>query len=120
MVRVAMGNTRASCITSADTYQVGDRCLCESKAVRSAVRTSSIIDINCFPPGWIKAFLPRSALKVEEEAWNAYPYTKTRYTCPFVEKFYIEIETRYFNDAGHQDNVFELTSSDISNRTVGK
>lgn len=56
---------------------------------------------------------------VEEEAWNAYPYTKTRYTCPFVEKFYLEIETYYFADNGHQENVFQLTGSDLRNRIVG-
>lgn len=69
--------------------------------------------------GWFKALLPKSALTVEEEAWNAYPYTKTRYTCPFVEKFMLEIETRYYADAGTQDNVFNLSGSDMRNRQVG-
>lgn len=57
---------------------------------------------------------------VEEEAWNAYPYTKTRYTCPFVEKFSLEIETYYYADNGHQENVFGLSGSDLRNRIVGK
>lgn len=70
--------------------------------------------------GWIKSILPKTALMVEEEAWNAYPYTKTRYTCPFVEKFYLEIETYYYPDNGHQDNVFRLTGSDLRNRVVGR
>lgn len=70
--------------------------------------------------GWFRAILPKSALRVEEEAWNAYPYTKTRYKCPFVEKLYLEIETRYLNDAGETDNVFNLTSSELKNRVVGK
>lgn len=70
--------------------------------------------------GWIKGILPKSALTVEEEAWNAYPYTKTRYTCPFVEKFSLEIETYYFADNGHQENVFKLTGSDLRNRIIGK
>lgn len=56
---------------------------------------------------------------VEEEAWNAYPYTKTRYTCPFVEKFSLEIETYYYPDNGHQENVFQLSGSDLRNRLVG-
>lgn len=63
--------------------------------------------------------LPKSALTAEEEAWNSYPYTKTRYTCPFVEKFSIEIETYYYPDNGHQDNVFKLSGSDMRNRSVG-
>lgn len=69
--------------------------------------------------GWLKSLLPKSALSVEEEAWNAYPYTKTRYTCPFVEKFMLEIETYYFADNGHQENVFKLSGSELRNRIVG-
>lgn len=64
--------------------------------------------------------LPKSALTVEEEAWNAYPYTRTRYTCPFVEKFSLDIETYYHPDNGYQDNVFQLSGSDLRNRVVGK
>lgn len=64
--------------------------------------------------------LPKSAMTAEEEAWNAYPYTKTRYTCPFVEKFSLEIETYYYPDGGHQENVFKLDGSDLRNRIVGK
>lgn len=70
--------------------------------------------------GWLKGILPKTALMVEEEAWNAYPYTKTRYTCPFVEKFSLEIETYYYGDDGHQENVFGLTGSDLRNRIIGK
>jgi len=70
--------------------------------------------------GWLTAILPRNALIVEEEAWNAYPYTRTRYTCPFVEKFFIDIETRYFDDAGEQQNVFDLSPAELRSRTVGK
>ena len=65
-----------------------------------------------------KSLLPKSALTVSEEAWNAYPYTKTRYTCPFVEKFSLEIETYYYADNGHQENVFNLTGSDLKHRIV--
>lgn len=73
-----------------------------------------------FSQGWLKGILPKTALMVEEEAWNAYPYTKTRYTCPFVEKFSLEIETYYFADNGHQENVFRLSGSDLRNRIIGR
>lgn len=69
--------------------------------------------------GWIKSLLPKSSLNVEEEAWNAYPYTKTRYTSPFVEKFFIEIDTVYCGDYGDQPNVFNLTGNDLRNRIIG-
>lgn len=69
--------------------------------------------------GWFKGLLPKSALSVEEEAWNAYPYTKTRYTCPFVEKFSLEIETYYYPDNGSHDNVFKMSASEVRNVSVG-
>ena len=49
--------------------------------------THKIYHVGSHLPGWFKSLLPKSALTVEEEAWNAYPYTKTRFKCPFVEKW---------------------------------
>ncbi|XP_069686277.1 protein retinal degeneration B isoform X6 [Periplaneta americana] len=80
--------------------------------------THKIYHVGSHLPGWFKSLLPKSALTVEEEAWNAYPYTKTRYTCPFVEKFSLEIETYYYADNGHQENVFGLSGSDLRNRVT--
>ena len=54
-----------------------------------------VYHIGSHLPGWFKSLLPASALTVEERAWNAYPYTKTVFSCPFVEKFNLEIETFY-------------------------
>uniref|UniRef100_A0A3B3CWL9 Phosphatidylinositol transfer protein membrane associated 2 n=1 Tax=Oryzias melastigma TaxID=30732 RepID=A0A3B3CWL9_ORYME len=59
-----------------------------------------------------------AALRVEEESWNAYPYTRTRYTCPFVEKFSIDIETYYKADTGNQPDVFNLSAADKRQRTI--
>ena len=69
--------------------------------------------------GWFRAILPKSALRVEEEAWNAYPYTKTIYRCPFIEKFTLEIETKYQSDGGEQDNIFDLSRAELRTRTIG-
>ncbi|XP_075220766.1 retinal degeneration B [Lycorma delicatula] len=80
--------------------------------------THKIYHVGSHLPGWFKSLLPKSALTTEEEAWNSYPYTKTRYTSPFVEKFLLEIETYYLPDNGYQDNVFKLSGSDLRNRTV--
>ncbi|KPI92744.1 PREDICTED: protein retinal degeneration B [Papilio xuthus] len=80
--------------------------------------TQKVYHVGSHLPGWFKSLLPKSALTVAEEAWNSYPYTKTRYTCPFVEKFSLEIETYYFADNGHQENVFKLSKSDLKNRIV--
>jgi len=81
--------------------------------------THKIYHIGSHLPSWFKSLLPKSALTVEEEAWNAYPYTRTRYTCPFVQRFSLEIETYYCDDVGQQENVFKLTGSDLRNRGVG-
>ncbi|XP_065202321.1 protein retinal degeneration B isoform X2 [Planococcus citri] len=80
--------------------------------------TKKIYYVREYLPGWIKSLLPKSSLNVEEEAWNAYPYTKTRYTSPFIEKFFIEIDTVYRGDYGDQYNVFNLSGNDLRNRVI--
>nr|XP_033776440.1 membrane-associated phosphatidylinositol transfer protein 1 isoform X2 [Geotrypetes seraphini] len=80
--------------------------------------THKIYHVGSHIPSWFRALLPKAALQVEEESWNAYPYTRTRYTCPFVEKFSIEIETYYRPDSGNQNNVFNLTTVEKRQRIV--
>uniref|UniRef100_A0A3P8VYT9 Phosphatidylinositol transfer protein, membrane-associated 2 n=1 Tax=Cynoglossus semilaevis TaxID=244447 RepID=A0A3P8VYT9_CYNSE len=80
--------------------------------------THKVYHIGKHIPSWFCAILPQAALRVEEESWNAYPYTRTRYTCPFVEKFSIDIETYYKPDTGSQGNVFSLSSVEKRQRTV--
>lgn len=43
----------------------------------------------------------------------------SRYTCPFVEKFSIEIETYYRPDAGQQTNIFNLSAVEKRQRILG-
>lgn len=108
--------------------------------------THKIYHVGSHIPSWFRALLPKAALQVEEESWNAYPYTRTRwdlvelkgglqgrlchraqphpcmsprYTCPFVEKFSIEIETYYRPDAGQQTNVFNLSAAEKRQRILG-
>ncbi|KAK2818639.1 hypothetical protein Q5P01_024200 [Channa striata] len=80
--------------------------------------THKVYHIGKHIPSWFCAILPQAALRVEEESWNAYPYTRTRYTCPFVEKFSIDIETYYKPDTGNQGDVFSLSSAEKRQRTV--
>ncbi|XP_053136103.1 membrane-associated phosphatidylinositol transfer protein 2 isoform X6 [Hemicordylus capensis] len=74
--------------------------------------THKVYHIGMHIPSWFRSILPKAALRVEEESWNAYPYTRTRYTCPFVEKFSIDIETYYIADSGEQVNVFNLSPAE--------
>uniref|UniRef100_A0A673A0G4 Phosphatidylinositol transfer protein membrane associated 2 n=1 Tax=Sphaeramia orbicularis TaxID=375764 RepID=A0A673A0G4_9TELE len=69
-------------------------------------------------PSWFRSILPKAALRVEEESWNAYPYTRTRYTCPFVEKFSIDIETYYKPDTGNQADVFNMSGAEKRQRSI--
>uniref|UniRef100_A0A8D0G467 Phosphatidylinositol transfer protein membrane associated 1 n=1 Tax=Sphenodon punctatus TaxID=8508 RepID=A0A8D0G467_SPHPU len=80
--------------------------------------THKIYHVGSHIPSWFRALLPKAALQVEEESWNAYPYTRTRYTCPFVEKFSIEIETYYRPDNGKQSNVFNLSVAERRQRIL--
>ncbi|XP_048677422.1 membrane-associated phosphatidylinositol transfer protein 2 isoform X11 [Caretta caretta] len=74
--------------------------------------THKVYHIGMHIPSWFRSILPKAALRVEEESWNAYPYTRTRYTCPFVEKFSIDIETFYKADPGDHVNVFNLSPAE--------
>ena len=74
--------------------------------------------IGSHMPAWLKFIIPKSALIVEEEAWNAYPYAKTRWKCPLLEKLLLECETYYTPDGGHQENIFDMTDADKRNRIV--
>nr|XP_046206750.1 membrane-associated phosphatidylinositol transfer protein 2-like isoform X2 [Oncorhynchus gorbuscha] len=80
--------------------------------------THKVYHIGMHIPSWFRSILPKAALRVEEESWNAYPYTRTRYTCPFVEKFSIDIETYYKPDTGHQPDVFNMSPAEKRLRTL--
>ncbi|XP_069038018.1 membrane-associated phosphatidylinositol transfer protein 2 isoform X11 [Lepisosteus oculatus] len=80
--------------------------------------THKVYHIGMHIPSWFRSILPKAALRVEEESWNAYPYTRTRYTCPFVEKFSIDIETYYKPDPGDQVDVFNLLSAERRQRVL--
>ncbi|KAK7933068.1 hypothetical protein WMY93_003964 [Mugilogobius chulae] len=80
--------------------------------------THKVYHIGMHIPSWFRSILPKAALRVEEESWNAYPYTRTRYTCPFVEKFSIDIETYYKSDTGNQADVFNMSAVEKRQRTI--
>ncbi|XP_044053666.1 membrane-associated phosphatidylinositol transfer protein 2-like isoform X6 [Siniperca chuatsi] len=80
--------------------------------------THKVYHIGMHIPSWFRSILPKAALRVEEESWNAYPYTRTRYTCPFVEKFSIDIETYYQPDTGNQADVFNMSAAEKRQRTI--
>ncbi|XP_019504495.1 PREDICTED: membrane-associated phosphatidylinositol transfer protein 2 isoform X2 [Hipposideros armiger] len=80
--------------------------------------THKVYHVGMHIPSWFRSILPKAALRVVEESWNAYPYTRTRFTCPFVEKFSIDIETFYKTDAGENPNVFSLSPVERNQLTI--
>ncbi|PAV71775.1 hypothetical protein WR25_10238 isoform A [Diploscapter pachys] len=80
--------------------------------------TFKIYHIGNRIPAWIRSILPTNALEAHEESYNAYPLTKTRYSQPMMDRFSIEVDTLYYDDAGHQENVFGLSEEELKNRIV--
>jgi len=82
--------------------------------------TEKIYHVGSRLPGWVRAFIPGSALKLEEKAWNAYPYCKTVLKNGWMgDSFTFTIESRHYNDDdGKQDNVHNLTPDQLKDREV--
>lgn len=81
--------------------------------------TEKIYHVGSRLPGWIKAFIPGSALKLEEKAWNAYPYCKTVLKNGWMgDSFTFTIESRHYNDDGKQENVHNLPPDQLKKREV--
>jgi len=81
--------------------------------------THKILHIGSRLPGWLRSFVPPTALQVDEKAWNAYPYCKTVYSCPFLgDRFSITITTKYIPDNGSTNNAFNHTEAELKDRTI--
>ncbi|XP_048410787.1 cytoplasmic phosphatidylinositol transfer protein 1-like [Stegostoma tigrinum] len=74
--------------------------------------TEKRVYLNSKLPSWARAVVPR-IFYVTEKAWNYYPYTITEYTCSFLPKFFIHIETKYEDNNGSNDNIFDSEAKDI-------
>ncbi|KAF4080092.1 hypothetical protein AMELA_G00166450 [Ameiurus melas] len=68
--------------------------------------TEKRVYLNSKLPSWARAVVPR-IFYVTEKAWNYYPYTVTGNACSFLPKFSIHIETKYEDNKGCNDNIFE-------------
>ncbi|XP_035516347.1 cytoplasmic phosphatidylinositol transfer protein 1-like isoform X2 [Morone saxatilis] len=68
--------------------------------------TEKRVYLNSKLPSWARAVVPK-IFYVTEKAWNYYPYTITEYTCSFLPKFSIHIETKYEDNKGCNDNIFD-------------
>lgn len=82
--------------------------------------THKVYHVERKTPNLIKLILPKGSLKVHEESWNAYPYTKTVLTNPGYMKdgFRLDIESLHRNDRGDEENILQLPSDVLCKRRV--
>ncbi|XP_075977918.1 cytoplasmic phosphatidylinositol transfer protein 1 [Anticarsia gemmatalis] len=79
--------------------------------------TEKRIHLSSHLPYWVQSLIPK-IFYVTEKAWNYYPYTITEYTCSFIPKFAISIQTRYEDNNGTTENCLGLTPEELEQREV--
>lgn len=90
---------------------------CEDPVYGKGQFTEKRIHLNGRLPYWLQAVLPK-VFYITEKAWNYYPYTITEYTCSFIPKFSISIQTSYEDNNGTNDNCLNLSEEVLKERQV--
>ncbi|RUS90594.1 hypothetical protein EGW08_001682 [Elysia chlorotica] len=90
---------------------------CSDPVHGSGRYTEKRVHLSSRLPSWIRSLIPK-VFYVTEKAWNYFPYTITEYTCSFMPRFSIHIETRYEDNAGTTENCVDLTPKELELRTV--
>lgn len=81
--------------------------------------THKIYHLGSRVPRWIAAICPSSALKLEEKAWNSYPYCRTVLTNGFLrDRFSLTVESWHKDDNIYLENVHELDNEKLARRKV--
>ncbi|XP_055716431.1 cytoplasmic phosphatidylinositol transfer protein 1 [Phlebotomus papatasi] len=102
---------------SGQGVEVVENSECESEEHGKGQFTEKRVHLSNRLPYWIQAVCPR-VFYITEKAWNYYPFTITEYTCSFIPKFSISIQTRYENNNGCTENCLKLSSEKLAERTV--
>lgn len=79
--------------------------------------TEKRIHLSSRLPTWIRGLIP-NFFYVTEKAWNYYPHTKTEYTCSFIPRFSVYIETKYEDNKGTTENCLNLPDHILAQREV--
>uniref|UniRef100_F7FY46 Cytoplasmic phosphatidylinositol transfer protein 1 n=1 Tax=Monodelphis domestica TaxID=13616 RepID=F7FY46_MONDO len=77
--------------------------------------TEKRVYLNSKLPSWARAVVPK-IFYVTEKAWNYYPYTitgKSSTRCSFLPKFSIHIETKYEDNKGSNNSIFDSEAKDV-------
>lgn len=82
--------------------------------------TRKIYHLASRVPAFVRAIMPKNALELQEDAWNAYPYCKTVLTNPkYMENnFEAMIETCHFADRGDSENLLGLSDEKLKLREI--
>lgn len=102
---------------SSDGVEVVENKDCEDHVHGKGRFTEKRIHLSSKLPYWIQAIIPR-IFYITEKAWNYYPFTITEYTCSFLPKFNISINTRYEDNNGSTENCLGLTPIELIQREV--
>uniref|UniRef100_A0A914YXM8 Phosphatidylinositol transfer protein n=1 Tax=Panagrolaimus superbus TaxID=310955 RepID=A0A914YXM8_9BILA len=86
----------------------------------SGIYTQKIYRLKSKVPYFFRKMFPDSAFILYEEAWNAYPYTKTVVTNPdyMKENFRVCVESFHASDRGEQTNALGLSKDQLKKREV--
>lgn len=90
---------------------------CEDEIHGKGQYTEKRIHLSSRLPYWIQSILPK-VFYITEKAWNYYPFTITEYTCSFLPKFSISIQTRFENNNGSTENCLGLNPDELNERVV--
>ncbi|XP_077290230.1 cytoplasmic phosphatidylinositol transfer protein 1 isoform X2 [Arctopsyche grandis] len=90
---------------------------CEDPEHGKGQFTEKRIHLSSRLPYWVQSLIPK-IFYVTEKAWNFYPFTITEYTCSFIPKFSISIQTKYENNNGSTENCLNLTEEQMEAREV--
>ncbi|CAM6091873.1 unnamed protein product [Calypogeia fissa] len=85
---------------------------------RKGQYTHKIYHLASKLPSWMVSLLPKNALILEEEAWNAYPHCTTVLKCPFLSKFKLILETNHVADRGDSENALNMDPKTLKKRQV--
>jgi len=77
--------------------------------------THKVYHIGSKIPAFISSWIPKGVLCVEEKSWNAYPFSKTSYSCGIAgDRFSMAVESRYIDGMIPQtEHVFKDCKTDV-------
>jgi hypothetical protein len=86
----------------------------------NGVYTHKLYHLKSKMPWIVRKLFPESAMVLDEECWNSYPYCKTVITNPgYMKKdFYIIIETMHLQDCGDTENALNASKEVLKKREV--